>query len=125
MSIFDIEFQDEKVKLPTLKQYLTKRKGKNIPKQFHVVLIWVPNKFPNFSIETEKFRLNVPDDSVFGKHLQQFVTDESMFECPIALIIGSSTDGTMTYKALRTKENGSWIRIDNETDLLGIRWEMV
>jgi hypothetical protein len=93
MDIFNgkvLPYEDEK--LPTLLQYLKDRKGKNTPSRFIVGKIWLPNKFPNYQLECDKFKVNVSSRSPLGKAIDKSLTalvdsDISLYcEIPIETI---------------------------------------
>lgn len=122
MSIFDSDYNAAEAKRPTLKQYLKATRDKKRPNQFHTVLVWFPNKFPTFTIETEKFRYNTAEDSALGKELGLFVQDDSCMTIPFSLSITEAEDGVTTIKVLRSKEKGAWRFIGSDGDYNGMRW---
>ena len=115
VNLFDsTSYSTEPEKLPTLKQYL-KRIGKTkLPNQFHVHLIWVPNKFPSFSIEADLFRVVVPVKSALGKTLKANIDELVKTEIAIALAVQVTGDSGPTVQIKRSKEQGEWVPIGDE-----------
>lgn len=70
-------------KLPTLPQFLKAQGKKKLAGQYPVLKVWKPGKFPNYSLETEKFRISISENNPmflpFGEFLDQAVESGSGF----------------------------------------------
>lgn len=60
-------------KLPTLLQFLKLLGKKKIANSYAVAKVWKPGKFPNFSIETEKFRISIAENNPAFKAFSEFL----------------------------------------------------
>jgi hypothetical protein len=122
MDIFnDKGWSSEEEKLPTLRQYLKKTEGKDIPKRFLVTLIWIPNKFPQYTIECDKFRVPVPSKCPLGKSLSNHL--DSIVDSDMALSVSLlETEGkTGNIVFTKSKEKGRWNSIGDDP-ILGWRF---
>lgn len=123
MSLYSDSFTEvSEERLPTLRQYIKAKKGKNIPKKFLVRLIWVPNKFPSYSIETEHFRASVGKDTAVGKLLKENWDEivDSSLQTLMAIEVEKDVPTAMRFYPGTGR--GKWVDIGQDT-LLGIRWE--
>ena len=99
--------KDNQISLPSFSQFLktTPLEDKEFRKFIRV--IWFPNKFPNFTVDTESFRLRIPltDDNTIE------ITDE--FESAIkgqkvlCVVFNPSEKGQWTIEELEG-ETGDW-----------------
>lgn len=109
-------------RLPTLRQYLQAKRGKSIPKKFLVLKIWIPNKYPSYSLETEHFRASVGKNTAIGKILKDNWAELLESEKSTMLSI-ETKDGKATGMRF-SPGTGSGMWMDIGTDpLLGISWE--
>ena len=74
---FESNATDGQESLPTFFQWCKAHLGQTIAQKHVVTKIWLPNKYPDLTIETEKFRLRVSHKAlVFSsirESVQQFV----------------------------------------------------
>lgn len=98
----------EEDKLPTLKQYL-KAKGKGkIPSGFLCTLIWVPNKFPSFSLECDKFRLSIPSKSPMGKALVSSIDALIATDSSLIAFLHTTEEGEICPMFKAGNQKGAW-----------------
>lgn len=57
--------------LPTLAQFCKSSGDEAFRPQYQVKVIWKPGLFPNYTLETEKFRLRVPENSQLFQLLEE------------------------------------------------------
>jgi hypothetical protein len=110
----------EEERLPTLRQYLNLRKNKTIPRSFLVTLVWLPNKFPSYAFECDKFRLSIPTKSALGKslstHLDSVVRSDMAFT--LGVVVEEGKAPTVTFK--QSTEKVTWAVI-GEDPIIGYR----
>lgn len=122
MSLFESNYNEEPVqKLPTLLQYIKTRKGKTRPKSFHIAVIWFPNKFPSYSIETDRFRMSVGTKSLMGKAIEAERDTIARLENSVHLTITDDENGLRVYGFTPGSSKGSWVDIGSEP-ALGIKF---
>lgn len=115
MKLFESSYNDEPVeRLPTLLQYIKTQKGKKRPKAFHVALIWLPNKFPSYAIETDKFRFSVAASSLMGQTLAVELQEILILERSVHLSITDDENGSRVYGFQPGTTSGSWEEIGSE-----------
>ena len=118
MNLFDAAYNEEPAeKLPTLLQYLKSHKGKKRPKAFHIAIIWFPNKFPSYGIETDKFRLNCPSASLMGKAIEANTTELATTERSVHLKIDETPEGLRIYSFVPGTTKGSYEIIGSDQPL--------
>lgn len=118
MRLFEDIYNDEPTeKLPTLLQYLKSNKGKKRPKAFHITLIWLPNKFPSYGIETDKFRFNCSTTSLMGQAINAARSDIAISERSIHLGIADDENGLRVYSFIPGTTKGSWEVIGGDVPL--------
>lgn len=123
MSLFSTEYQEEPIeKKPTLLQYIKAHKGKNRPKAFHIELIWLPNRFASYAIETDKFRLTCATTSLMGKAIE--AETETILESrhSIHLGISETKEGLRVYSFLPGSTPGVWTIIESDKPL-GLKFQ--
>lgn len=122
MNLFENKYADEpREKLPTLLQYIKSRKKKAMPKAFHIAVIWLPNRFPSYAIETDLFRLSIASTSLMGKALEAEREAIERSERSIHLGIALDAAKLRTYSFLPGTTEGSWVTIGTDTPL-GIKF---
>lgn len=123
MSLFDNTGHDvTEVKIPTLKQYLKKMKGKKLPSKFLLTRIWIPNKFPAYTLECDLFRISIPKKSPLGTLLSGNLSEiiDSNACVFISVEVGEGNTEKITF--LPGKEQGVWYDI-GEDNPLGYRFD--
>jgi hypothetical protein len=115
--LFGVEAKDVKrEKLPTLAQYLKKTKEPKSKPVYVVELVWLPGKFNNFTLQTNKFRIIVSPSHPFYGLLRDFFADNSTAETPMSVRI---TDWQLgSYQLEQPKCAGLW----SELGTSGYRW---
>lgn len=108
---------DRAEKLPTLRQYLRTSGKKQLPKCFLVRLVWFPGQWSNYTLQTEHFRLRVPDKHPLFPALREFVGDSDSSEIPIGIEVTDREKCEFTLT--RPKEKGAWTFIGDQ----GMRWQ--
>lgn len=116
----DIDVTEER--LPTLRQYVKSKEGKNIPKKFLVTLIWIPNKFPSYSIETEHFRASIGSKTAIGKLLKDNWVDLLDSDVATFMSVTVKDDKVAAMRFYPGTQRGMWCDIGSDP-ILGIRWE--
>lgn len=88
---------DERPKLPTLRQWLKSVGKGNIAQRHMVTVVWFPNQFPNFTFETEYYKVRVSENNPLFKQLRAMVTDWYMNEVPVAIAVDQLRDGSFDF----------------------------
>jgi hypothetical protein len=117
MSIFGVQTTDAKPeKKPTIAQFIkqTKRPKNNVRSVVNVV--WLPGKFDNFTLQTDRFRVIITPKHVFYGGLQEFFANSSTAETPIGIEITDWDKGA--YMLYEPKERGMWQELGDS----GYRW---
>lgn len=117
MTIFGIETKDAKPdKLPTIAQFIRRNKRPKTNVKSVVQLCWIPGKFDNFTLQTERFRVIISKKHAFYTGLSEFFANSETAETPIAVEITDWDKGA--YMLYEPKESGLWQQIGNS----GYRW---
>lgn len=122
MNLFrDSGYASEEERLPTLRQYLKSKENSTIPKFFFISLIWVPNKYPNYQIQTDKFRASIPKASPLGKALEESLDALIIKEQSIQtkVVVSDKKSPVLIFEP--SKEKGSWETIGDDP-ILGYRF---
>lgn len=117
--LFNTSAKDVKPeKLPTLAQYIKRTAKKNRKATQTVLLIWLPGKFNNFTLQTEFCRVIISSKHPLYGHLRAFnnAGNESN-EIGFNLEITDFDEGS--YMLVPHVRNGSWVAIGES----GIRWD--
>lgn len=93
-------------KLPTLRQFLKLKGKQKLPNRFTVFLIWLPGKFPNYTLQTEAFRFQIVKDSPLFPILKSAIDEMMDEEKTIALEITDRE--TAKVKIHASNEKGAW-----------------
>lgn len=122
MSLLNQEYTNfENERTPTLRQYVKSKKGKSIPKKFMIVKIWVPNKYPSYSIETEHFRASIGKDTPIGVALKNSWSEVTDSEKSMCISVARDGDKVKSLSFSQGSNNGYWRDIGSD-QLLGIEW---
>ena len=116
-SLFGVESQDVLPgKLPTISQFIKKNKkpANNIRRP--VSLCWIPGKFDNFTLQTDRFRVIINRNHPFYTPLQEFFANSETAETPMSVEITDWDKGS--YMLTENKSRGMWQAIGNS----GYRW---
>lgn len=123
MGLYDYEYLDaQQEKLPTLRQYLKTNGKTKRPKKFLVCKIWIPNKYPSYSLETEHFRASVGKSTALGKVLRDNWSELVRSEIDTFLELKLADDKTTKLKLVPGRTSGSWLDVGSDP-LLGISWK--
>lgn len=66
---------DERIQLPTLRNWIKSQGNKKIAQSYIVNTIWFPTKFPNIVFETERFRALVYNGNPQYEAIRGFVLE--------------------------------------------------
>ncbi|HEX7764946.1 MAG TPA: hypothetical protein VF433_15230 [Cellvibrio sp.] len=69
---FELNAKDGIEQKPTFIQFCKDSIGKKLPNRFYVQKIWLPNKYPSATLETESFRVRISSKS----HTWQTISEE-------------------------------------------------
>ena len=98
---------DDYQKLPTFAQWLKVASDADVSARRYVTKIWLPNTFPNFTLETEVFRLRVNETSSIGATLTQLMEELADKESAVFVEIIDKKKGL--YRVGTTDdEKASW-----------------
>lgn len=101
MPVWVSEIANYSDSLPTAKQWLATAIKEDLSVLRVVKLIWSPNKFQSFSVDTEFFRLRVPEEhplyAILESHLDNWVEEDTV----LAL---SFTSGKLPQVQLQTMD---------------------
>lgn len=117
MTLFGVEVQDAKQpKPPTIAQFIKRTKRPKTNVKSIVQLCWLPGKFNNFTLQTERFRVIVSEKHPFYAGLSEFFANSETAETPIGVEITDWDKGS--YMLYEPKQNGMWQELGNS----GYRW---
>lgn len=123
MGLYDNDYLDAtQERLPTLRQYLNTSGKTKRPKKFLVCKIWVPNKYPSYSLETEHFRASVGKSTAIGRVLQNNWSELIESEIDTFLELKLTNDKKTQLKLVPGRTSGSWVDIGTDP-VLGISWK--
>ena len=107
---FESNATDGQDNLPTFFQWCKANIGKTVKQKHVVTKIWLPNKFPDLTVETELFRLRIshkaPVFSAVRESVQQFVDNN--------LVLAISEVDLETYDytlEVMDGETGYWVEL--------------
>lgn len=107
MSLFGVSTTDAKPeKKPTIRQFIKANKKPKANVRCTVNLVWVPGKFDNFTLTTDRFRVIITPKHAFYRGLQEFFANSQTAETPIGIEITDWDKGA--YMLYEPKENGCW-----------------
>jgi len=122
MKLTESNYAEERSeKLPTLLQYLKNTPVKKRPKQFHINLIWFPNRFPSFGIETDSFRVSIASKSLMGVAIAAEKDEICDSLRSLHLSVSESESGDRIYAFHVGSTEGYWDVIGSDTPL-GVRF---
>ena len=98
---------DNREKLPSLKQYLKSIGKKKLSPAFVVSKIWKPGTWPNYTFETESFRVRINKGSAIYRSLEATLEDLIGDECCLAIRVDDRDRGVFTIISL-DNERTSW-----------------
>lgn len=87
-------------KLPTLLQFLKAQGKKKLAGMYPVAKVWKPGKFPNYSIETEKFRVSITEDNPKFRAFEEFLDAAIESGSGFAVVVDDKRDGSFGCKPL-------------------------
>jgi hypothetical protein len=118
MSLFGVSTTDAKPeKKPTISQFIKSTKKPKANVRAIVNLVWLPGKFDNFTLVTDRFRAIITPKHVFYGGLQEFFANNETAETPIGIEI---TDwDKKAYMLYEPQASGLWRELGNT----GYRWE--
>lgn len=97
-------------KLPSFMAYC-KSKGKEAEGKLKVVAtVWFPNKFPNFSLDTESYRLRVPSKGSDAIEITDFL-ETAIDEGKVLAVRCDSTKDYAYEVLVLENESGAWEQI--------------
>lgn len=96
-------------KLPTLNQWLRTLGKSKMAKCYILTTVWLPNQYPNFTFETEKFRVRVSEDNPMYKNLRKAVLEWYQGDVAVAISVSEERDGAFKFVAL--EENVEWSEV--------------
>lgn len=92
-------------KLPTIREFLKTHGKKKLANSYPVSKVWKPGKFPNYSIETEKFRVSITENNPMFKAFGEFLTATVDGERGLAIVVDDERNGAFNIISLED----SWI----------------
>lgn len=117
MTLFGVEAQDVKPeKLPTIGQFVKRNSKPKTNVKLITKLCWLPGKFDNFTLQTERFRVIITPKHPFYRGLQDFFANSETAETPIGIEITDWTRGA--YMLYEPQQKGMWQELGNS----GYRW---
>lgn len=106
MQLEGCAFDDYK-KLPTFAQWLKVASDADVRPRRFVEKIWLPNTFPNFTLETEVFRLRVVETSAIGTTLSQLMEELADEESAVYVEVIDKAKGLYRI-GVADDEKASW-----------------
>lgn len=82
MGIFDTELKSDSSfkKLPTYNVWCVENLNRKTAEIYQVVLIFKPNKFPNYTLNTEQFTVRISEDNPLFDDFDHFYNDQLVDE---------------------------------------------
>lgn len=107
--MFQFESQAESnfTKVPTYHQWLKGASAAEIRPKYPIVTIWLPNKYPSASLETEKFRVRISEDNPLWLSLVEAL-DQITRTCTVLYIETTDTDAKMFKVGVLDGELAEW-----------------
>lgn len=101
------DVRDNQIKLPSLLQWI-----KTIPSDSPVLhkvvkLVWFPNQFPNFTVDTESFRLRISTDRFDEAELTDFFESSIEEKKVLCVVVDPAEKGKWSIEELED-EIGEW-----------------
>jgi len=119
MKLFDNAYESEELpKRPTLRQYLKNTTETNRPKRHLLIVLWRPNKFDSFGLETEHFRTNVTVQSSLGLAIGEFLESYETVTKKVYVVVSIDDNGKYSLSFVLGREKGSFSEVG---DSLGIK----
>jgi hypothetical protein len=87
-------------KLPTLLQFLKAQGKKKLAGMYPVAKVWKPGKFPNYSVETEKFRVSITENNPAFLPFKNFLDAAIESGSGFAVVVDDKRDGAFSVKPL-------------------------
>lgn len=106
MNLEGCAFDDYK-KLPTFAQWLKTASDADVSPRRYVEKIWLPNTFPNFTLETEVFRLRIVETTSIGATLSQLMEELADKESAVYVEIIDKKKGLYRV-GVSDDEKASW-----------------
>lgn len=107
MSIFGVQTEDAKPeKKPTIRQFVKANKKPKTTIRECVNVCWLPGKFDNFTLQTDRFRVIITPNHPFYGGLQSFFADSNTAETSISVEITDWDKGA--YMLVESKVRGLW-----------------
>lgn len=72
---FEVNAKDSLEQKPTFFQFCKDNKDTKLPARFYVQKIWMPNKFPTATLETEKFRVRISSKSAVWQTIEESIPE--------------------------------------------------
>jgi hypothetical protein len=117
MTLFGVETKDVKPdKLPTIAQFIKRNRKPKSNVKSTTQIVWIPGKFDNFTLQTQRFRVVITPKHPFYPALSEFFANSETFETPIGVEI---TDwDKQSYLLYEPNEKGMWQELGDS----GYRW---
>lgn len=80
-------------KTPTLLKWLESEDSVKLKQKYWVKKIWIPNKFPTLTFETEDFRLPIDESNPIFTGLMKLVEEIVDSDQAIAVVVSPDRDG--------------------------------
>lgn len=117
-SLFGVQTKDVKPdKLPTIAQYLKSTKESDVITNCMVDLVWVPGRFKNFTLQTERFRIIITPSNPLFAGIRMYFADVPQLPCEMWIEI---TDIKLASYMLKegAEHKGYWDNVGES----GFRW---
>lgn len=110
--------EGERVKLPTLRQWLKEQPQDDFNAYHQVRLIWLPGNWPNYTLETSAFRAIVTDRNPLYAALRDGLDSFTTTQRALGLRIVDPK--RVTFSLLDFETPGDWFFIGGVS---GLRWD--
>ena len=102
--------KDDQVKLPSFLQWL-----KTLPSDSPVIhkvvkLVWFPNQFPNFTVDTESFRLRLSTQMFDQLEVSDLFEDAIQRKAVLSVVVDPAKKGEWEIEELEG-ETGNWEKL--------------
>ncbi len=108
LNLFDTPVDPDKPKqLPTLSQYLKSCTKVQLGQTFQVEIIWLPNKFSNFTLQTHAFRVRISESNAMYATLDSVTKHLTGDKTAWGIKVHEDKSGKYTIVPME-KKKGEW-----------------
>lgn len=85
------------------------------------MLIWFPNNYANYSVQTEDFRASIPEGTELYDAIALFVTDCGDYSFGMSVVVATGDSESTAIRFVKGNTYGSWEEIGKQ-ETIGVKW---